>query len=129
MSAPKPLCLNAGPHLVKWQLAGISKHGEIRDPKGPMSLASYRSLLREIWAFPVGPVRRKLRQNARVLFVLHRNETTPIKLDYLIGNAAAAARVVAWLRTLPEVFLNAAIYPFDPLHVLYISSTKSTPCC
>jgi Complex 1 protein (LYR family) len=70
-----------------------------------MTLDLYRRLLRDIAGFPVEPVRRKLKENVRLLFKLHREELNPDKVKHVTANVLAARRVLAWLRGLPKVRL------------------------
>ncbi len=74
-----------------------------------MSLYLYRRLLRDISGFPVGPVRRKLKINVRLLFEVHSGETNPDQVTHLRSNALAAVRVLAWLKSVPKVQLSMTI--------------------
>lgn len=54
----------------------------------------------------VGPIRRKLKQNVRVVFDLHKAETCPDEVERLKANAWSAVRVLRWLKRLPEVLFD-----------------------
>ena len=68
-----------------------------------MSLALYRHIVREANKLSVAPVRRKIIYNTREVYSLYASETDELKLAGLHEDAAAAARVIAWLNTLPKV--------------------------
>jgi hypothetical protein len=67
------------------------------------SVAVYRQLLRSAGQFPVKPVAKKLKFNIREVVRAHRNEENHEKIVKLHGDAAAALRVLAFLKQLPEV--------------------------
>lgn len=67
------------------------------------SIHLYRKLLRDARHFPVLPIRRKLRYNYREMFDLHREETCSQNIKELMQAGHAALRVLAWLKSLPEV--------------------------
>lgn len=71
-----------------------------------MTQRLYRRLLREISDVPVGPIRRKLKHNVRVIFESHKAETNPDELERLKANAWSAVRVLSWLKCLPEVLFD-----------------------
>ena len=49
------------------------------------------------------PVVKKIRYNARHLWLLYAKETDPDALQRLYGDVAAGVRVLRWLRSLPQV--------------------------
>lgn len=65
----------------------------------------FRRLARAAVAIPSRPVGRKVLFNLRELFLLYRHERDPAVLDTLREDAAAALRVLTWLRSLAEVIL------------------------
>lgn len=69
---------------------------------GQSAIQAYRSLLRQLKALEPAPLRRKLAYNARTLWEAHRGESDPTRLVALREEAAAAERVVRWLRGLPK---------------------------
>ena len=66
------------------------------------SVHLYRRILREAASLP-GPVKRKVRLNTREVYFVHAREADPARLAQAQEHAAAAARVLAWLNTLPQV--------------------------
>ena len=65
----------------------------------------FRRLARAAVAIPSEPVGRKVLFNLRELFLLYRHERDPSVLATLREDAAAALRVLTWLRSLAEVSL------------------------
>ena len=65
----------------------------------------FRRLARAAVAIPSRPVGRKVLFNLRELFLLYRHERDPSVLATLREDAAAALRVLTWLRSLAEVLL------------------------
>ena len=68
-----------------------------------MSLALYRQIVREASKLPAKPVKRKILYNTREAYSLYATETDQSRLFSLHQDAAAAARVIAWLNSLPQV--------------------------
>ena len=68
------------------------------------ALQLYRQLLRvgRSSSFP-RPFTRKLQQNARLVFELHRQTRDQGQLEGLYGDAEAAVRVLKWLSGLEQV--------------------------
>ena len=65
----------------------------------------FRRLARAAVAIPSRPVGRKVLFNLRELFLLYRHERDPTVLATLHEDAAAALRVLTWLKSLAEVLL------------------------
>ena len=64
--------------------------------------ALYRQILRQAGRLPA-PVHRKVQLNTREAFCVHADQGDAGRIAELHEDAAAAARVLAWLSGLPEV--------------------------
>ena len=68
-----------------------------------MSLSLYRQIVREANKLPAAPVKRKILYNTREVYSVYAAEADKRRLAELHQDAAAAARVIAWLNSIPQV--------------------------